>query len=47
LLVEQNARLALQSSDRAYVLSTGRIMASGPSERLLQDDELIKHYLGG
>ncbi|MDR2339133.1 MAG: ABC transporter ATP-binding protein, partial [Deltaproteobacteria bacterium] len=40
LLVEQNARLALQSSDRAYVLSTGRIMASGPSERLLQDDEL-------
>ena len=47
VLVEQNVMLALRSSSRAYVLETGRIVASGPSSEVL-DSELIKRvYLGG
>lgn len=46
LLVEQNARLALASTDRAYVLDSGNLNHSGRSADLL-DDEKIKHaYLG-
>jgi branched-chain amino acid transport system ATP-binding protein len=46
LLVEQNARLALEISDRAYVLENGRIVASGPSEALRDDEVVRKAYLG-
>ena len=45
LLVEQNARMSLAVSDRAHVLSDGRIVASGKSVELRQDQELIHRYL--
>ncbi|WP_454835251.1 ABC transporter ATP-binding protein [Pseudomonas lini] len=46
LLVEQNARLALQVTDRAYVMDTGCISLSGPSRNLLDDPEVRAAYLG-
>lgn len=46
LLVEQNARLAFESTDRAYVLEQGRIVHSGISRDLADDPEIIAHYLG-
>jgi branched-chain amino acid transport system ATP-binding protein len=46
LLVEQNARLALQVTDRAYVMDTGRISLSGVSQDLLDDPEVRAAYLG-
>lgn len=46
LLVEQNARLALKISDRAYVLETGKITLSGKGDELLNNDEVRKSYLG-
>jgi len=46
LLVEQNVRKALEISDRAYVLETGRIMLSGKSDELIQDERVKKAYLG-
>lgn len=46
LLVEQNARLALQVTDRAYVMDTGRIGLSGASRALLDDPEVRAAYLG-
>jgi branched-chain amino acid transport system ATP-binding protein len=45
LLVEQNARVALAVSDRAHVLSHGRIVASKKSSELRDDHELIQRYL--
>ena len=45
LLVEQNARVALAVSDRAHVLSDGRIVASKTSAELREDQELIHRYL--
>ena len=45
LLVEQNARVALAVSDRAHVLSDGRIVASKKSSELQADQELIHRYL--
>ena len=47
LLVEQNAEMALQVADRAYVLESGRIKLSGTGEELAQSDEIKKAYLGG
>lgn len=47
LLVEQNARKALQIADRAYVLETGAITLSGTGEELSHSDEVRKAYLGG
>jgi branched-chain amino acid transport system ATP-binding protein len=47
LLVEQNARLALQFSQRGYVLETGNLVLEGPSKDLLEDPEVKKAYLGG
>jgi len=47
LLVEQNARLALQFARRGYVLENGNIVTEGPSEALLNDPEVKKAYLGG
>ncbi|HIV16988.1 MAG TPA: ABC transporter ATP-binding protein [Candidatus Alectryocaccobium stercorigallinarum] len=46
LLVEQNARVALKISDRAYVLETGKIVLSGKAEELLNSEEVQKAYLG-
>jgi branched-chain amino acid transport system ATP-binding protein len=47
LLVEQNAEMALQIADRAYVLESGRIKLSGTGKELAQSDEIRKAYLGG
>ena len=47
LLVEQNARKALQIADRAYVLETGRIVLSGTGAELMASDQVQKAYLGG
>ena len=46
LLVEQNAKKALSISNRAYVLETGKIVLTGPSEELLRNDDIKKAYLG-
>ena len=47
LLIEQNAGMALDIADRAYVLETGRITLSGTGSELAQSDEVKKAYLGG
>lgn len=47
ILVEQNAKLALEYSSKAYVLETGKIVLSGESEIIKQDPQIIKAYLGG
>ena len=46
LLVEQNARLALQSADRGYVLETGRITIEGAASDLVHDERVKRAYLG-
>jgi branched-chain amino acid transport system ATP-binding protein len=46
LLVEQNSRMALRISQRAYALSTGRVALSGASADLLSDERVRKLYLG-
>lgn len=46
LLVEQNARMALKISHRAYVLETGRIVMTDSAQNLLANDEVRKSYLG-
>lgn len=45
LLVEQNAEVAMSLADRGYILSNGRVMASGPSGTLRADPELMQRYL--
>ena len=47
LLVEQNARAALETADYGYVLETGQVTQSGPSKDLIGDPNLIAAYLGG
>lgn len=47
LLVEQNAEMALNIADRAYVLESGIIKLSGTGHELAQSDEIKKAYLGG
>ena len=46
LIVEQNAGMALALADRAYVLETGSIVATGTGEELLADDTIKEAYLG-
>jgi branched-chain amino acid transport system ATP-binding protein len=46
LLVEQNARAALQVADRGYVLETGAVALTGPAQALLHDRRIIDTYLG-
>jgi branched-chain amino acid transport system ATP-binding protein len=46
LLVEQNARQALRTADRGYVLETGRVMMEGPAAELLGSPQLQESYLG-
>ena len=47
LLVEQNAKMALSISDRAYVIETGEIVLEGKAKDLLYNDRVKKAYLGG
>jgi branched-chain amino acid transport system ATP-binding protein len=47
LLVEQNARMALQFARRGYVLETGNLVLEGSSEDLLANPEVKQAYLGG
>jgi branched-chain amino acid transport system ATP-binding protein len=47
LLVEQNARLALRLSSRAYILENGRISLTGRCDDLIDNDEVKRCYLGG
>jgi branched-chain amino acid transport system ATP-binding protein len=47
LLVEQNANMALELADYAYVMETGTIVLEGPSSELKKDEKVIKAYLGG
>ena len=46
LLIEQNANMALQTADYAYVLETGRITKSGTGAELLADESIKEAYLG-
>ena len=46
LLVEQNARLALELADRAYLLETGTVVLSGPARALERDEGVRRAYLG-
>ncbi|TAJ33771.1 MULTISPECIES: ABC transporter ATP-binding protein [unclassified Bosea (in: a-proteobacteria)] len=47
LLVEQNARAALETADYGYVLETGEIVQQGKADTLIHDPKLIAAYLGG
>jgi branched-chain amino acid transport system ATP-binding protein len=47
LLVEQNARAALETADYGYVLETGEVSLSGPAADLLHDPRVTATYLGG
>jgi branched-chain amino acid transport system ATP-binding protein len=46
LLVEQNARAALQAADRAYVMELGAITAEGEASKLAADPRVVESYLG-
>jgi branched-chain amino acid transport system ATP-binding protein len=46
LLVEQNAALALDLADHVFLLETGRVVVSGPSEVLKRDEAIRRSYLG-
>ena len=47
LLVEQNSRMALSISHRAYALTTGNVVISGRSCELIDDERIKAAYLGG
>jgi len=47
LMVEQNARAALQIAERGYILETGRIIMEGLSTSLIRNPEVQKAFLGG
>tara|TARA_B100000214_G_scaffold38016_1_gene23897 strand:- start:507 stop:1220 length:714 start_codon:yes stop_codon:yes gene_type:complete len=47
LVVEQNAQLALDMADRGYVLEAGEIVVEGAAESLINDEAIIRAYLGG
>lgn len=47
LLVEQNSRMALSISSRAYAMSTGAVVLTGDSKQLMNDDRIKAAYLGG
>ncbi len=47
LLVEQNARSALETATYGYVMETGEIVREGPASELIHDPQLIATYLGG
>ena len=45
--MEQNAKMALKISDRAYLLNTGNIVGTGTGQELLNDSKVTEAYLGG
>ena len=45
-LVEQNAALALDLADHAYLLETGRVVMTGPARELREDENIRRAYLG-
>ena len=47
LLIEQNANMALQCANRAYIIQNGRIDIEGPAEELLNNEQVQAAYLGG
>jgi len=47
LLVEQNAKMALEVANRGYVLETGKVAMQGDAADLAKNDEVKKAYLGG
>jgi branched-chain amino acid transport system ATP-binding protein len=47
LLVEQNANMALEIADYAYVMETGAIILEGPCDELRKEERVVKAYLGG
>jgi len=47
VLVEQNSRMALKISTRAYVLETGQVALEGRSADLLNNEQVRRLYLGG
>jgi branched-chain amino acid transport system ATP-binding protein len=47
ILVEQNARMALNLANRAYVLETGKLVLEGPAGELNEDERVKNAYLGG
>ena len=47
LIVEQNARAALQIADYGYVIEQGRVALEGPAEQLQSDERIVASYLGG
>ncbi|HEV3230822.1 MAG TPA: hypothetical protein VG245_01070, partial [Candidatus Dormibacteraeota bacterium] len=47
LLVEQFVHMALENTARAYVLTKGEVVSSGPSKAMLDDPSLVESYLGG
>jgi branched-chain amino acid transport system ATP-binding protein len=47
LLVEQNSRIALEAAARGYVLETGKIVLADDAKNLLNNEDVIKSYLGG
>ena len=46
LLVEQNAALALDLADHAYLIETGRLVMDGPARELRDDENIRRSYLG-
>ena len=46
LLVEQNARVALKTADRGYVLETGKVILEGLASDLLENKDVQRAYLG-
>ena len=46
LLVEQNANLALEISAYGYVLENGRVVLDGPSEKIIENEDIKEFYLG-
>ncbi len=47
LLVEQNATMAVAFADHSLVLVNGRIVLEGPRERMMGNEDRVRHYLGG
>jgi branched-chain amino acid transport system ATP-binding protein len=46
LLIEQNASMALDLADDAFILENGRVVSSGPARELARDDSVKRAYLG-
>jgi branched-chain amino acid transport system ATP-binding protein len=46
LVVEQNAQLALELANTAYVIETGQIVKSGPADEIANNEDIRKSYLG-